>query len=198
MLSLSLPLPPPSDARISRKAKRNAFTPEEDARLVELVTDHPSDSWNAIAAHFPDRSARQCRERWSEYLNPGLRMAPWTEEEDNLLLRQIERFGHRWTLIAAALAQRSPSDIKNRWYSHLRFCVIISPMGRLEFLRDSKGKRISGKAKRKKKVAFPGQLALAAVERKKMKEKTVPRVKLPQLCSEDCERLMIEDLLKTK
>jgi hypothetical protein len=198
MFSSSVPVPPSSEVEIPKRGKRNSFTPEEDARLVELVTDHPSDSWAAIAAQFPGRSARQCRERWNDYLNPNIRMEPWTEQEDELLLVQIERFGHQWKMIATGFAQRSASDIKNRWYSHLRFSVVLTPMGRFEFLRDHKGRRITQKLKRNKKAVFPGRMAFAAVEKKRMEQKLENHMWLPQLCSKDCARLNIEDLLQGK
>jgi len=39
---------------------------------------------------MPGRSNEQCRDRWSERLNPNVAKGKWTEEEDNKLLAVIE------------------------------------------------------------------------------------------------------------
>jgi hypothetical protein len=183
---------------LPRKVVRHTFTAEEDARLVELLTGSPSLSWSEIASCLPRRTARQCRERWAEYLRPGIRVEPWTEEEDTLLLRQVEILGSRWTAIAAAFARRSANDVKNRWYSHLRCCVFVRPDGRLEFMRACDGSRLPGKPKRRRKQTAPGQCAFAAVEmQRSVSQRTAAarpnRVWFPQLCPSDVERLVITE-----
>jgi hypothetical protein len=76
--------------------------------------------WDAVAQHFQGRTARQCRERWVNYLSPQVRIAPWTIEEDQLLCSQVAELGHAWTLISRAFYGRSENDVKNRWYTHLQ------------------------------------------------------------------------------
>jgi hypothetical protein len=100
---------------------RNPFTTEEDARLIEVVNSLGlMHGWDLIAAHLSGRTARQCRERWIEYLSPSIRVGPWTQSEDQMLLDEISKVGHKWTVIAQVFNGRSSSDIKNRWYSHLK------------------------------------------------------------------------------
>jgi hypothetical protein len=179
-----------------KRVKRNTFTREEDAQLVEIMTSSPPLSWQEVAEFLPGRSPRQCRERWGEYLNPEIRVEPWTDEEDELLLRQVEASGHRWTVIAMAFANRSANDVKNRWYSHVSNCVVWAGPGRLEFLRDVNGSRIQGKLKRRRKPSFANRTALEAVQSKRTSEAdgalAGARVWLPQLCIPDCERLVVE------
>jgi hypothetical protein len=97
-----------------RREKR-PFSAEEDARLTELVTqqgDHVS--WNDIERQMPERSARQCRERWNLYLCPDVANLPWTPEEDGLLIRLYQMVGPKWTLIAKHFPKRTPNNVKNR------------------------------------------------------------------------------------
>ena len=41
----------------------STWTLEEDQRLFTLVNDHGAQSWSVIAAKFPGRVGKQCRER---------------------------------------------------------------------------------------------------------------------------------------
>jgi hypothetical protein len=184
----------------AKKTVRRAFTPEEDAVLVEIITKDPSMRWTEVAKHLPSRTARQCRERWAKYLTPQIRVAEWTEEEDLFLLRQIELHGHRWTAIAQAFVNRSDNDVKNRWYTHLRDSLAQCPDGRFELRRDAEGNRIHARPKRRREHVAAGRVAFQAFERKVLQafdQKSDPdtsRVILPQLCSPDLRRLLIPEL----
>ena len=98
--------------------QRNKFTPEEDQILRELVQKHGFNDWSVISASMPNRSARQCRERYKNYLAPELTNGHWSEEEDNLLLLKYQEFGPKWAQISKFFPSRSEVNIKNR-YSHL-------------------------------------------------------------------------------
>jgi hypothetical protein len=99
---------------------RRPFTAEEDVRLLEIVGRCQMVNWESIAHQMGARSSRQCRERWVNYLNPQIRNDPWTEDEDMLLLDKINELGHSWAQIGRAFNGRSESDVKNRWYSHIK------------------------------------------------------------------------------
>ncbi|MDR0662179.1 MAG: SANT/Myb domain-containing protein, partial [Holosporales bacterium] len=61
--------------------KRNMFTPEEDRLLREHVKVMGTKDWKGIAQQMSGRNARQCRERWKNYLAPGLNLGLWTKDE---------------------------------------------------------------------------------------------------------------------
>jgi hypothetical protein len=105
----------------SIKAK---FEPCEDARLLEVVRNQGPTNWHEIAAHFPGRNARQCRERWSSYVNPALLKSEWTETEDQILLETYAEVGPKWFVIAGFLPGRAKNSIKNR-YSALQRRTIV-------------------------------------------------------------------------
>jgi hypothetical protein len=96
------------------------FTAEEDALLVELVASGRCRTWRAVASHIPDRTARQCRDRWANYLSPAVSAPSWTPEEDALIVSLVGTLGTRWAAIAAHLPGRSDTAVKNRWYLTLR------------------------------------------------------------------------------
>jgi hypothetical protein len=178
------------------KIVRRAFTPDEDALLLEIMIRDAKLPWGEVALHLPGRTARQCRERWAKYLNPDIRVAPWTDDEDNLLLKQIQLHGHRWATIALAFVDRSDNDVKNRWYSHLRDCLRLTADGRYELMRDSDGNRIHWKAKRKRMCVSANTVAHRTLERKTVEQgHKKERVVLPQLCDPDWGRFCIPDVI---
>jgi hypothetical protein len=91
------------------------FTSDEDARLRMLVERFGTKDWSAIAREMPNRDARQCRERWTNYANPALIHLPWTFEEDALLDSKFQEYGTRWQVIALFFPDRSRNQIKNHW-----------------------------------------------------------------------------------
>lgn len=49
--------------------------------------------WSLIADKIPGRIGKQCRERWSNHLDPALRKGEWSKEEDlNLILAQVSSY----------------------------------------------------------------------------------------------------------
>ncbi|MDR0662045.1 MAG: hypothetical protein LBF76_01505 [Holosporales bacterium] len=104
------------------KVSRQKFTPEEDAQLKEIVEqlDDNIIIWPLVAQQMPKRNARQCRERWNNYLAPSLTKRLWDPIEDVILLTKYREIGSKWKGIAVFLPGRSPNTIENRWRKHLR------------------------------------------------------------------------------
>jgi hypothetical protein len=114
----------PEDPTFSLKASqspqsnpplKSKFTPEEDTKLVELVTEFGDSEWDVISFLHGSRSPRQCRERYRNYLAPTLRADPWTPQEDELLLRTCAEQGQKWHKVAAIFQNRSENAVRNRW-----------------------------------------------------------------------------------
>lgn len=91
------------------------FSQQEDNMLIYLVRNIKPMNWNVIAYFMGSRTARQCRDRWKNYLNPELRNDPWTEEEDKLLFEKQKIFGSKWGKIAHFFSNRSDNSCRNRW-----------------------------------------------------------------------------------
>ena len=93
------------------------FRSEDDLRLQQLVTQYGDRNWRFISSLMGNRSPRQCRERWENYINPYLNKAPWTEEEDRLLEEKIKEYGQKWRTIVSYFHGRSKNSLKNRWFN---------------------------------------------------------------------------------
>jgi hypothetical protein len=98
---------------------RRKFTPDEDRELRALVERLGTKSWEEIAHSVPGRSARQCRNRYKNYLLDSLVTNPWTPEEDAMLIKKFHQIGPKWVEIGKVLSGRSGNNVKNRWYKHL-------------------------------------------------------------------------------
>ena len=103
-----------------KKAKKCKFTPEEDEKLKELVSLHGENDWSFIAKQMENRNARQCRERWRNYMNPKLCNDNWTPLEDQQLLERYNQIGPHWNVIGRAFPNRSINCVRNRVIKLLR------------------------------------------------------------------------------
>lgn len=87
------------------------FSKEQDIRLINLV-NLIGEQWNLIARTFKNKSAKQCKNRWINYLSPNVNKEPWTEEEDELLKSLVQTHGQLWKKISSFFNGRSPGDIR--------------------------------------------------------------------------------------
>jgi hypothetical protein len=94
--------------------RRDKFGPEEDKLLTEAVQLHGESDWSLVATFLPGRNARQCRERWFNYVNPHLVKRSWTLEEDSLLVQKYNEFGPHWNVLCRLFDGRGRNDLKNR------------------------------------------------------------------------------------
>jgi hypothetical protein len=103
-----------------RKSRiQNPWANVEDMILSEAVrnSSHPL-LWNKIAACLPGRSGKQCRERWSEHLDPTFDRSPFSMEEDAIILQGQRQLGNKWKDISSFFGEklRTPSSVKVRWH----------------------------------------------------------------------------------
>lgn len=105
---------------ISNKIHKRPFTPQEDSILYNSVIQNGPKNWNYISQLLPDRTPKQCRERWHNHLDPHINKGPWTLEEDRLLALKQNEFGNKWADIAKFLPGRTDTLIKNRWNTSVK------------------------------------------------------------------------------
>jgi len=99
---------------------RGAWTADEDERLIEVVKLRGATGWSQIANELSSgRNGRQCRERWSNQINPDLDRSKWTQEEDDVILEAHKLHGNKWATIAKLLPGRTDNMVKNRYNGSL-------------------------------------------------------------------------------
>jgi hypothetical protein len=97
------------------QGKKVKWSECEDKILSACVKQYGPNNWAAIATSLPGRTGKQCRERWTNQLDPCLTREIWTPQEDLLLLTQQKTLGNSWAKIASQLPGRSSNAVKNRW-----------------------------------------------------------------------------------
>jgi hypothetical protein len=99
-----------------RQITRDRFTTDEDAKITAFVAQGLR--WGEIVELMGgQRTRRQVRERWHDYLNPSL-AAEYTRDDDGRIEELYRQLGPRWAKIAEALGNRSGISVRNR-HRHL-------------------------------------------------------------------------------
>jgi hypothetical protein len=113
---------------------KGSFLEDEDDRIIEFVRQHGEGNWRGITQLIPNRTPKQCRERWIHHLSPGVRKEPWTDVEDALIFDLYLSFGGQWSTIARALPGRTDNSVKNRFNSSLSKRMEFDETGKMVLL----------------------------------------------------------------
>jgi hypothetical protein len=108
------------DAREATVLNRGAWTQPEDELLMKAVSQIGCKKWTDVAKLVPNRTSKQCRERWCNRLAPNVKHEPFEAWEDAVIVEKQKELGNRWSAIARQLPGRSANAVKNRWYSGLK------------------------------------------------------------------------------
>jgi hypothetical protein len=96
---------------------RGKFSDADDAKLVTAIHHLGTSDWAKIAREVATRNARQCRDRWRNYLNPSLALdIPWTDDEDAILVTKIGEIGAKWISLSQFFPTRSINSLKTRYH----------------------------------------------------------------------------------
>ena len=103
----------------TKAAKKGKWSEVEDEQLRQIVRKYgcgDGSLWEKASEGMRfTRNSKQCRERWTNFLDPTLRLGPWTKEEDDYLLHLHSRFGNAWKKFASILTGRSAERIRRRF-----------------------------------------------------------------------------------
>lgn len=106
--------------------KRIPFKTEEDEKLRQLVKKYGENDWNLISKFMPNRSARQCHDRWNNSLSSKILKEKWNSQEDFLLKQKYFQYGPKWKFFERFFPGRTSYNIKNRWSCLVRLSNLCS------------------------------------------------------------------------
>ena len=106
--------------------KRRNWSVEEDDAIISIVTSDPTLSWTEITQILSEepvlkvRTGKQCKERWTNHLDPSLDKGTWSTSELLDLFTAHSQIGNKWAQIRQFIPHRSENSIKNQFYSSIR------------------------------------------------------------------------------
>lgn len=86
--------------RLSGPANDPSRTNIEDEILKAAVSKYGLNQWARVSSLLARKTPKQCKARWSEWLDPGIRKIEWSKEEDEKLLHLAKLMPTQWRTIA--------------------------------------------------------------------------------------------------
>lgn len=109
---------PTPDSDSKRKSGPKAWTKEEDSLLLNIVQSMRMPmKWSLVAQSLPERTGKQCRERYVNHLNPRLKITDWSPIEDATIFHLYNTIGSHWAKMSKIIPGRTDNGIKNRFHN---------------------------------------------------------------------------------
>jgi hypothetical protein len=120
---------------INPSIKKGLWSSEEDQEVIKLCKIYGT-NWAKISKNFhnKNRTGKQIRQRYLNFLEPSINRTKFTLEEDLKILKLNKIYKTNWKYYANHFDHRSPDMIKGRYYSSVRYNVKI--LNIIDFLTD--------------------------------------------------------------
>lgn len=97
----------------------------EDEVLKAAVMKYGMNQWSRISSLLVRKSAKQCKARWFEWLDPSIVKTEWTREEDEKLLHLAKLMPTQWRTIAPIVGRTSAQCLER--YEKLLDAAMAGP-----------------------------------------------------------------------
>ena len=106
--------------KVMQSITRKRFTKEEDEIIMEHL-DAEAPDWKMIAQLVGNgRTPKSCKDRWFDALAPYIDRSPWTQEDKELLVKLVRKYGPKYTLIAKFFKGRTGHQVKNMYITYMK------------------------------------------------------------------------------
>eukprot|EP01054_Gregarina_sp_Poly1_P003405 Gregarina_sp_Poly_1__3404@NODE_1988_length_2934_cov_152_411231_g1282_i0_p1_GENE_NODE_1988_length_2934_cov_152_411231_g1282_i0NODE_1988_length_2934_cov_152_411231_g1282_i0_p1_ORF_typecomplete_len832_score136_96Myb_DNAbind_6/PF13921_6/1e17Myb_DNAbind_6/PF13921_6/3_3e11Myb_DNAbind_6/PF13921_6/1_3e04Myb_DNAbinding/PF00249_31/8_4e12Myb_DNAbinding/PF00249_31/2_5e08Myb_DNAbinding/PF00249_31/1_8e04SANT_DAMP1_like/PF16282_5/0_11PepX_N/PF09168_10/0_21_NODE_1988_length_2934_cov_152_411231_g1282_i01732668 len=95
--------------------KGGTWKNSEDEVLKAAVMKYGLNNWSRVASLLVRKTARQCKSRWYEWLDPSVKKTAWSKTEDEKLLHLVKLFPTQWKTIAEGVG-RTAIQCTERYY----------------------------------------------------------------------------------
>ncbi|KAI0200173.1 pre-mRNA splicing factor component-domain-containing protein [Astrocystis sublimbata] len=85
--------------------KGGVWTNIEDEILKASVSKYGLNQWARVSSLLPRKTPKQCKARWSEWLDPSIKKIEWSKEEDEKLLHLAKLMPTQWRTIAPVVGR---------------------------------------------------------------------------------------------
>ena len=69
--------------------------------------------WSRIASLLHRKSAKQCKDRWFEWLDPSIKKTEWSREEEEKLLHLAKLMPTQWRTIAPIVGRTAAQCLEH-------------------------------------------------------------------------------------
>lgn len=108
---------------VKLKKNKTLFTKKEDEKLIKLVKffgKKRNVNWQFVSQQMGNRSVRQCKERYSNYLDDRVNRSEFTPEENLFILQKVDEIGKKWARISSLMNKRSEVGVKSQYKKLMR------------------------------------------------------------------------------
>ncbi|KAL3277690.1 hypothetical protein HHI36_013035 [Cryptolaemus montrouzieri] len=88
----------------------------EDEILKAAVMKYGKNQWSRIASLLHRKSAKQCKARWFEWLDPSIKKTEWSRVEDEKLLHLAKLMPTQWRTIAPIIGRTAAQCLERYEY----------------------------------------------------------------------------------
>lgn len=88
----------------------------EDEILKAAVMKYGKNQWARIASLLHRKSAKQCKARWYEWLDPSIKKTEWSREEEEKLLHLAKLMPTQWRTIAPIIGRTAAQCLEHYEY----------------------------------------------------------------------------------
>uniref|UniRef100_A0A8C2HFD7 CDC5 cell division cycle 5-like (S. pombe) n=1 Tax=Cyprinus carpio TaxID=7962 RepID=A0A8C2HFD7_CYPCA len=92
------------------------FVLEFDEILKAAVMKYGKNQWSRIASLLHRKSAKQCKARWYEWLDPSIKKTEWSREEEEKLLHLAKLMPTQWRTIAPIIGRTAAQCLEHYEY----------------------------------------------------------------------------------
>eukprot|EP00656_Telonema_subtile_P006152 TRINITY_DN12824_c0_g1_i2.p1 TRINITY_DN12824_c0_g1~~TRINITY_DN12824_c0_g1_i2.p1 ORF type:complete len:185 (+),score=47.27 TRINITY_DN12824_c0_g1_i2:126-680(+) len=85
----------------------------EDEILKAAVMKYGTTQWSRISSLLVRKSAKQCKARWYEWLDPSIKKTEWSREEEEKLLHLAKLMPCQWRTIAPIVGRTSAQCLEH-------------------------------------------------------------------------------------
>jgi pre-mRNA-splicing factor CDC5/CEF1 len=95
--------------------KGGVWKNSEDEILKAAIMKYGKQQWARVASLLNRKSAKQCKARWNEWLDPSIRKVEWSRAEDEKLLHLAKLMPAQWKTIGPLVGGRTAVQSQERY-----------------------------------------------------------------------------------